>query len=120
KIHVSQLNQTSKYELTGFYEPSKENTEKVSGEFGYHSFDSIEELFQSVDVVEIVTPTLSHYDWAVRAIKAGKHIFLEKLISNTTEKAEHIIRLTTEYNVKRQVGHVYRLNRDFNAVQDKI
>lgn len=120
KIHLRLLNQSSKYELTGFYDPSKENTEKVSAEFGYHSFDSIEELIQSVDVVDIVTPTLSHYDCAVRAIKAGKHIFLEKPISNTIEEAEHIIRLAKEYNVKGQVGHVERFNPAFKAVKDKI
>src|SRR5690554_1197615 len=120
KIHLRLLNQSSKYELTGFYDPSKENTEKVSAEFGYRSFDSIEELIQSVDVVDIVTPTLSHYDCAVRAIKAGKHIFLEKPISNTIEEAEHIIRLAKEYNVKGQVGHVERFNPAFKAVKDKI
>lgn len=120
KIHLRLLNQSSKYELTGFYDPSKENTEKVSAEFGYRSFNSIEELIQSVDVVDIVTPTLSHYDCAVRAIKAGKHIFLEKPISNTIEEAEHIIRLAKEYNVKGQVGHVERFNPAFKAVKDKI
>src|SRR5690554_3894763 len=120
KIHLRLLNQSSKYELTGFYDPSKENTEKVSAEFGYHSFDSIEELIQSVDVVDIVTPTLSHYDCAVQAIKSGKHIFLEKPISNTIEEAEHIIRLAKEYNVKGQVGHVERFNPAFKAVKDKI
>lgn len=120
KIHLRLLNQSSKYELTGFYDPSKENTEKVLEEFGYHSFDSIEALIESVDVVDIVTPTLSHYDCAMRAIKAGKHIFLEKPISNTIEEAEHIIRLAKEYNVKGQVGHVERFNPAFKAVKDKI
>src|SRR5690554_1925432 len=120
KIHLRLLNQSSKYELTGFYDPSKENTEKVSAEFGYHSFYFIEELIQSVDVVGIVTPTLSHYDCAVQAIKSGKHIFLEKPISNTIEEAEHIIRLAKEYNVKGQVGHVERFNPAFKAVKDKI
>lgn len=120
KIHLRLLNQSSKYELTGFYDPSKENTEKVLEEFGYHSFDSIEALIESVDVVDIVTPTLSHYDCAMRAIKAGKHIFLEKPISNTIEEAEHIIRLAKEYNVKGQVGHVERFNPAFKAVKNKI
>jgi len=120
KIHLRLLNQSSKYELVGFYDPSKENAEKVSAEFGYKSFDTISDLITAVDVVDIVTPTLSHYHCAVDAIKAGKHIFLEKPISNTVEEAEHIIELAKEYNVKGQVGHVERFNPAFKAVKDKI
>ena len=120
KIHLRLLNQSSKYELVGFYDPFKENAEKVASEFGYKAFDTIAELIAAVDVVDIVTPTLSHYDCAVEAIQAGKHIFLEKPISNTVEEAEHIIALAKEYNVKGQVGHVERFNPAFKAVKDKI
>ncbi|WP_177766061.1 Gfo/Idh/MocA family protein [Flavobacterium sp. I3-2] len=120
KIHLRLLNQSEKYELVGFYDPFKENAEKVAAEFGYKSFETIAELINAVDVVDIVTPTLSHYDCAVEAIKAGKHIFLEKPISNSVEEAEHIIALAKEYNVKGQVGHVERFNPAFKAVKDKI
>lgn len=120
KIHLRLLNQSSKYELVGFYDPFKENANKVAAEFGYKAFDTIADLIAAVDVVDIVTPTLSHYDCAVEAIKAGKHIFLEKPISNTVEEAEHIIALAKEYNVKGQVGHVERFNPAFKAVKSKI
>jgi predicted dehydrogenase len=120
KIHLRLLNQSSKYELVGFYDPNSENAQKVSQEFGYRKFDTIEELIENVDVVDIVTPTLSHYDCAVMAIKKGKHIFLEKPISNTVAEAEHIISLAKEYNVKGQVGHVERFNPAFISVKDKI
>lgn len=120
KIHLRLLNQSPKYKLVGFYDPYQENAKKVAQEFGYHSFDSIEELIQNVDVVDIVTPTLSHYDCAIQAIQAGKHIFLEKPIANTVEEAEHIIELAKKYGVKGQVGHVERFNPAFTAVKDKI
>lgn len=120
KIHLRLLNQSSKYELVGFYDPCKENAAKVAEEFGYKPFDSIQELIDSVDVVDIVTPTLSHYDCAVQAIQSKKHIFLEKPISNTVEEAEHIIALANQYEVKGQVGHVERFNPAFKAVKHKI
>jgi predicted dehydrogenase len=47
------------------------------------------------------------------AIKSGKHVFIEKPISNTIEEAEEIIALANEYNVKGQVGHVERFNPAF-------
>lgn len=120
KIHLRLLNQSEKYNLIGFYDPNAENAQKVSSEFGYRKFDTIEELIENVDVVDIVTPTLSHYDCAVMAIKKGKHIFLEKPISNTVAEAEEIIRLSKEHNVKGQVGHVERFNPAFKAVKNKI
>ncbi len=120
KIHLRLLNQSSKYELVGFYDPNAQNAQKVSEEFGYKKFDTIEELIENVDVVDIVTPTLSHYDCAVMTIKKGKHVFLEKPISNTVAEAEHIISLAKDYNVKGQVGHVERFNPAFISIKDKI
>ena len=120
KIHLRLLQQSEKFELIGFYDPSAEMAEKVSQEFGYRSFSSIESLIEAVDVVDIVTPTLSHYDCAVKSIQAGKHVFLEKPISNTVEEAEHIIKLAREKGVKGQVGHVERFNPAFTAVKNKI
>src|SRR5690606_13737190 len=80
----------------------------------------ISELIEHSDIVDIVTPTLSHYDCAKKAILAGKHVFLEKPIANSVEEAEEIIALAKEYNVKGQVGHVERFNPAFKAVQHLI
>lgn len=120
KIHLRLLNQSTKYELVGFYDPFEENANKVVQEFGYKKFNSISELIASVDVVDIVTPTLSHYDCAMETIKAGKHIFIEKPISNTVAEAEEIMNLAKQRNVKGQVGHVERFNPAFTSVKDKI
>ena len=120
KIHLRLLQQSSKYELVGFYDDNPENAVKVEKEFGYKRFDTIAKLLTAVDVVDIVTPTLSHYKCAKVAIKSGKHVFLEKPISNTVEEAEEIIALSKEYNVKGQVGHVERFNPAFISVKNAI
>lgn len=120
KIHLRLLNQSEKYELVGFYDAFEENANKVAAEFGYKKFDSIAELIAAVDVVDIVTPTMQHFECAKQVIEAGKHIFIEKPISNTVEEAEEIIALANKYNVKGQVGHVERFNPAFTAVKDKI
>lgn len=120
KIHLRLLNQSQKYELVGFYDPNSANADKVAKELGYRKFDSIEELINAVDVVDIVTPTLSHHDCAKEAITAGKHVFVEKPISNTVEEAEEIIALAKQHNVKGQVGHVERFNPAFMATREKI
>ncbi|WP_291275007.1 Gfo/Idh/MocA family oxidoreductase [Flavobacterium sp.] len=120
KIHLRLLNQSEKYELVGFFDPFEENALKVAAEFGYTKFDSMEALIAAVDVVDIVTPTLQHFECAKLAIEAGKHIFIEKPIANTVEEAEAIIALANKHGVKGQVGHVERFNPAFTAVKDKI
>ncbi|MEQ6123868.1 Gfo/Idh/MocA family oxidoreductase [Pseudotenacibaculum sp. MALMAid0570] len=120
KIHLKLLQQSGRYDLVGFYDPSKENAQKVSKEFGYHSFDSIEELINSVDVVDIVTPTLSHFECAKMAIENGCHVFIEKPITNTVLEAEAIRTLASQKHVRGQVGHVERFNPAFTAVKDMI
>ncbi|MBP1840200.1 Gfo/Idh/MocA family protein [Formosa algae] len=120
KIHLRLLNQSEKYQLVGFYDPDVNNAKKVEAEFGYKFFPTIEELIDAVDVVDIVTPTLSHYDCAKLAISKNKHIFVEKPITNTVEEAESLRALVAEHNVKGQVGHVERFNPAFTAIKDAL
>ncbi|MEM6262715.1 MAG: Gfo/Idh/MocA family oxidoreductase, partial [Bacteroidota bacterium] len=69
-----------------------------------------------VEAVDIVTPTLAHYDCACRALDAGKHIFIEKPLTNTLGEAEELLARATELGVIAQVGHVERFNPAFLAL----
>ncbi|PTM02707.1 MAG: oxidoreductase [Bacteroidetes bacterium] len=120
KIHLRLLNQSDKYELVGFYDADETNAKKVEAEFGFKYFNSIDKLIEAVDMVDIVTPTLSHYDCAIKAIAKGKHIFIEKPITNTVEEAEEIRELLSKHNLRGQVGHVERFNPAFIAVKDQL
>jgi len=120
KIHLRLLQQSDKFELVGFYDPIEENAAAVAKEFGYKSFPTIDALLEAVDVVDIVTPTLSHFDCAKQALKQGKHIFIEKPITKTYEEAEELRALAKEHKVRGQVGHVERFNPAFTAVKEAI
>lgn len=120
KIHLRLLNQSKHYELVGFYDPMHDNAIKVADEFGYQYFDDIEKLIDAVDVVDIVTPTVNHFDCAKMAIEKGKHIFIEKPITTTVEEAEKLRDLVKKHGVRGQVGHVERFNPAFTGVKDKI
>ena len=120
KIHLRLLNQSEKYELIGFHDANEKYAEEVAKEFNYKSFTSLDDLLQEVDVIDIVTPTFSHYNTAVKAIEAGKHFFVEKPITNTVEEAEQLTKMAHAKGVKGQVGHVERFNPAFQAVNHKI
>ncbi len=120
KIHLRLLNMSPKYELVGFYDPDAINGKNVADEFGYTYFENMNRLIEAVDVVDIVTPTLSHYECAKKAINMGRHVFIEKPVTKTLEEAEEIIDLAKKNGVKGQVGHVERFNPAFTAVKAKI
>jgi hypothetical protein len=121
KIHLKCLaGLPSEYSLIGFYDPSKEVSQEVSKELGLKAFDSIDELIDEVDVVDIVTPTLNHYDCAVKSLKKSKHFFIEKPITETVAQAKELIKLSEEAGVKAQVGHVERYNPAFLSVRNYI
>ncbi|MBC8769477.1 Gfo/Idh/MocA family oxidoreductase [Arenibacter sp. BSSL-BM3] len=120
KIHLRLLNESQKYNLVGFYDPDVINGKKVEAEFGYTFYENINKLIDAVDVIDIVTPTLSHFDCAKKAMKKGKHVFIEKPITNTIEEADELLLLEKKYQVKGQVGHVERFNPAFMAVKENI
>lgn len=120
KIHLRLLAQSENYELVGFYDADEIHAQQVVKEFGYTYFDSITKLIEAVDVVDIVTPTFAHFETAKQAIEAGKHVFIEKPITNTVAEAEELIALAEKHQVKGQVGHVERFNPAFTSVNSKI
>ena len=120
KIHLKLLQQSTKYDLIGFYDQDNENAKKVAEEFDYRYFESVSELIDAVEVVDIVTPTLSHFDCAKEAIEKGRHIFIEKPITNTVTEEEALKTLASVHHVKGQVGHVERFNPAFTAVKHMI
>ena len=120
KIHIKCILQLDEYNLVGFYDADPSVREKVAEEFNLKPFESIQDLIDAVEVVDIVTPTLSHFDCAKKAIISSKHIFIEKPITNTTKEAKSLISLSAEANVKVQIGHVERFNPAFLSVQERV
>lgn len=118
KIHIRLLLELrEKFEFIGFYDPNDENAKGAIEQFDIKRFDSIDALLDEVDCVDIVTPTISHFDCASQALRKSKHVFIEKPITETVEEARALINLAHEAGVKVQVGHVERFNPAFQAAR---
>lgn len=116
KIHLKliiELRET--YEFIGFYDPSDSQANQLIEELGVKRFENPEELIDAVDCVDVVTPTIYHYEIANLALRKGKHVFVEKPITNTLDEAKSLMSLAFEAGVKVQVGHVERFNPAFRA-----
>ncbi len=120
KIHLKLLQQSEKYELVGFHDADVENGKKLEAEFGYKYFENFDDLLNQIQMLDIVTPTIYHYDYAIKAIDKGIHFFIEKPVTQTLEQAEEILQKCNENGIKAQVGHVERYNPAFIATKDYI
>ena len=117
KIHIRLLKEIKEFDLIGFYDTNPVNSKKITSEFGISSFSSAEELIDSSDAIDVVTPTKYHFEYAKMAIEKGKHLFVEKPITATIDEAQELVKLSKEKEVKVQVGHVERFNPAFIAIQ---
>ena len=120
KFHIQQAKEIEGLELVGFYDPDKEKVKQTEKDLGVRGFSTMEELIEQVDIVDVVTPTLSHFDCASMALRNFKHVFIEKPITNTIEEARVLLNLVQEAKVKVQVGHVERFNPAFLVAKDHI
>jgi predicted dehydrogenase len=116
KIHVRILKELNEhFDLVGIYDSNEQTARQVSQEFGLKYFESPKDLMNSVDCVDVVTPTISHYEYVSEAIKMRKHVFVEKPLAETMDEAKSLVALCLEADVKVQVGHVERFNPAFQA-----
>src|ERR1043166_7627020 len=86
-------------------------------------FEDYKEMLASVpdiDAVVIATPDFMHAEHTVAALKAGKHVYCEKLMSNTVEGARSMARTAKETGKLLQIGHQRRSNPRYLHARDKI
>ena len=113
RIHLRLWKEVAGVSVAGFYDSDGVKSKEVEKESGIRSFSSVHVLLEQCDVIDIVTPTLTHFSLASEAIKKSKHVFIEKPVTATVHEAEKLISLAHEANVKAQVGHIERFNPAF-------
>ncbi len=118
KFHLNNWLEIPGVELVGFYDPQDETASAVIEKYGLRRFSKMEELIEQVDVIDVVTPTDQHFTCCEKAIRKGKHVFVEKPLANTMDEARKLVKLAAESGIKLQVGHVERFNPAFIAIRD--
>jgi len=117
KFHLNNWKEIPGVEIVGFYDPHEENAKEVAEKYQLPRFLDADALIDAVDAVDIVAPTTFHFEWCEKAIKKGKHVFVEKPLANTMEEARQLVKLAAESGIKFQVGHVERFNPAFLATK---
>jgi predicted dehydrogenase len=118
KFHLNNWKELEGIELVGFYDPSDAIAEEVMAKYAIPRIQTPEELLEKIDAADIVAPTNHHFELCEKAIRKGKHVFVEKPLADTMEQARELVKLVREAGVKMQVGHVERFNPAFLSLKD--
>lgn len=117
KIHAKCAVNVPHIDFVGVYDANPKACKEAEAS-DYKIFDSLEDLLKVCDAIDIVTPTPSHFEIAMKAIEEGKHVFLEKPITHTLEEAKLLQKSVRESGVALQVGHVERFNPAFLSLNN--
>ncbi len=120
KIHLKCILATECWQFAGFYDPDEKNAATAIAQHGARRFHTVAEMLAEVDAVDIVTPTPTHFALAEQAMLAGKHVFVEKPVTQTVEEGRRLLDIAEQQGVKVQVGHVERFNPAYLALKDML
>lgn len=118
KFHLNNWKEIDGVKLIGFFDPNNENAKEVVEKYGIKRFMDEDKLIDACDAIDVITPTTLHYDICMKAVRKGKHVFVEKPITHTLQEGKDLVNMVREANVKLQVGHVERFNPAYLAIKD--
>lgn len=118
KFHLNNWKEIEGIKLVGFFDPNNDNAREVTEKYGLKRYMDEEKLMDACDIIDVITPTNQHFDICMQAIRKGKHVFVEKPITNTIQEGRDLMNMVREANVKVQVGHVERFNPAYLAIKD--
>jgi len=118
KFHLNNWKEITGTELVGFYDPKDEVAKEVAEKYQLPRFLDADVLIDACDAIDVVAPTNYHFELCEKAIKKGKHVFVEKPLANTMDEARQLVKLAAESGIKFQVGHVERFNPAFLAIKE--
>jgi predicted dehydrogenase len=104
-------------EFTGVFDANADTARKIAARHNARVFNSIAEAATASDALNIVTPTTTHFDIAKELLQQGKHVLVEKPMTDSSAQAAELIQVAQQKNCVLQVGHVERFNPVYNYLE---
>ena len=113
----AEMEQAGDVEFVGLYDPNLERAREIAEKNGVRALESLQAALEQADGVSIVTPTVTHHELASKFLGAGRHVLVEKPITEEADQAAELVQLAQENDRVLQVGHVERFNPVFDYLQ---
>ena len=107
-------------DFAGVHDTLPDRARKIAESHRTHAFGSVAEAAAACEALSIVTPTTTHFELARELLQAGKHLLVEKPMTDNAAQAEELIQLAQKHHCLLQVGHVERFNPVFQYLQQVV
>ncbi len=119
RYHALKVAASSRARLSGIYDPDLERAKTVGWETGTKEL-GFAALLDASDALIVAAPAEVHYDLASQALRAGKHVLVEKPIAATLAQADEIADLARQRGLVLQVGHQERFSAAYQSMAGRI
>ena len=117
RIYAELASSSDALQLSGVYDAHTATAEKIAAKCRTQIFPTIEAALAGSDALSIVTPTNTHFDIARQLLSAGKHLLIEKPMTETSAQAAELVEIAQQNRLILQVGHVERFNPTFRYME---
>jgi len=107
-------------DLVAIYDIDHARSEKIAAEYNAKAVASLNEFAGMIDAASIATPTSAHFSIARDLLAQGKHLLVEKPITEKTSDARELAHLAAQNALVLQVGHVERFNPVLSALEQRL
>jgi predicted dehydrogenase len=119
RYHALKVAASSRAVLAGVFDPDVGRAQAISRETGAPAVDWMR-LLELSDAVVIAAPADVHHPLTAAALRAGKHVLVEKPIAATLPQADELVALASERRRVLQVGHLERFSAAFAAIEGRV
>jgi len=119
RYHALKVAASTRAQLVGIFDPDLERAQTVGWEAGTSAL-TFEALLNASDAIIVAAPAEVHYDLAMRAMRADKHVLVEKPIAATLVQADEMAAMAKDRRLVLQVGHLERFSAAFQAMAGRV
>ena len=113
----AELAKTGDADFVGVFDVDTNRAAEIAAKHGVPVLPSVEHAARAAEAVSIVTPTVTHFELASELLSAGRHVLVEKPMTDNAREAAELVQLAQEQSRVLQVGHVERFNPVFDYLQ---
>lgn len=120
KNHARLYAELAGAEFTAIYDTDRAIAEQRASEYGVRAVTSLDDFAAEVDAASIATPTNTHFEIGRELLGRGKHLLVEKPITDNPAHASELAEMAAARNLVLQVGHVERFNPVLSALEKRL
>ena len=120
RFHAEKFARLPGVELAGVADIVEERARRIGEVHRVFWTTDYRNLLPRVEALSIVTPTVTHYEIARDCLSAGKHLFVEKPLTEHPETAAELVELAEKKGLVLQVGHIERFQPSIKRLLSRV